>query len=154
MQTSNTCVIQSLFTLTIRMIMNFTQKVYRDFRKGNKSVVYTREEFPLRNTLKDLIKDTIVQVEDSYLLQAYLTILSQPNRIDILIVAFMRTFINKVHNISDLNVMRWAIICCLISIVLYDNGFKEAPSIAVETVRGMCCVYHKYHAFINFGCLI
>lgn len=139
---------------TIKIIMEFVKRFHRDFQLGLISLEYNQQEFPLSKELKDLITDSVVQLEDSYLIQVYLSILTKPNRTDKLIEAFMNSFSRVSHNITDLNFIEWTVMCCLVSVVLHDNGFREAPTIAVETIRGMCVLHERQNAFRIFGCIV
>lgn len=139
---------------TIKIIMEFVKRFHRDFQLGLTSFEYSPQEFPLPTALKDLITDSVVQLEGSYLIHVYLSILPKPNRTDKLIEAFMNSFARVSHNITDLNFVEWTIMCCLVSVVLHDNGFRAAPTIAVETIRGMCVLHERQNAFRSFGCRV
>lgn len=139
---------------TIKIIMEFVKRFHRDFLLGVTSFEYNQEEFPLPSELKDLITDSVIQLEGSYLIHVYLSILSKPNRTDKLIEAYMNSFARVANNITDLNFIEWTIMCCLVSVVLHDNGFIAAPTIAVETIRGMCVLYERQDAFKMFGCIV
>lgn len=134
----------------IRIIMEFVKRFHGDFQQGLTLYEYG-QEFPLPNSLRDLIKYCVIQFEGSYLLQVYLLILTEPNPTDKLIDAFMNSFSGLPDNITDVNFIEWSVMCCLVSVVLNDNGFSAAPIIAVETIRGLCVLNGRQNAFRMFG---
>lgn len=144
----------------LKVIMHFTHRIIIDLDDGvisyaegmHKSVDYS--EFHIPDELKDYIIKSVIVLRPSYLIEAYLSILCKPNRIDTLIDAFTNAFKNYGHLYTDLDFMLWAIMCSLISVELYERGFREAKDIAVRTIKEICSQYNKYDVFRKFGCII
>ena len=137
---------------TITITMKFVQRFHSDVQQGNVLMNYSHQEFPLPSDLINFIKDNVLQLEGSQLLQAYLSILTKPNPTDSLIKSFMKSFYSAADKIEDLNVVQWVIMCCLVSAVLHEKGFAAAPNLAIETTRGMVFVHGRQNAFRRFGC--
>lgn len=142
----------------LNVIMHFTHRVVIDLDDGvidaDGSTLIDYSEFDIPDGLKDYIIKNVIVVRPSYLIKAYLSVLCTPNRIDTLIDAFTNAFKNYGHLYTDLDFMLYTIMCSLISVELYDRGFREAKDIAVETIRGICSQHNKYDAFRKFGCVI
>lgn len=137
--------------LPIRHIMKFVNRCHKDFKQGGLLTEYSQQEFPLPNALKDLITDSVIQLEDAYFQSVYLSILTKPNPADTFIEDLINSFSRVSDNMTDVNFMEWAVMCCLVSIVLYDNGFRAAPIIAMETIRDICVLEKRQNAFRIFG---
>lgn len=137
--------------LPIRHIMRFVVRCHKNFIQGITETEYSQEEFPLPDALKDLIKNSVIQLEDRYFLRVYLSILETPNPSDKFIEALMNSFTRVSDNMTDVNFVEWTVMCCLVSIVLYNKGFKTAPNIAMTTVREVCTVNERQNAFRIFG---
>lgn len=137
--------------LPIRHIMKFVNRCHKDFKQGGLLTEYSQQEFPLPNALKDLISDSVIQLEDAFFLHVYLSILEKPNPTDKLIKALMHSYYRLSNNMTDVNFVEWTVMGCLVSIVLYDNGFETAPGIAMVTIREICDFFGRQNAFRIFG---
>lgn len=136
----------------VRIMMKFAFRIVKDLEAGTLLDDYSEEEYPLPSALKERIKKNAINLQHSSLMERYLYILTQHDRIDKLINSYMNAFINHGHLYTDVDFLEWGITCCVISAKLYEKNFTEDPDIAIETVRGISSMHNKYDVFRKIGC--
>lgn len=135
----------------IAVILNFVRQFHSDYQAGNALTGYSQEEFPLPASLSKVVMNILLDLENSVRLEWFLTLLRKRNRIDHLIDFYMNSFSEKDYNGTESGFIIWTIMCCFVSTVLHEMGFREALFVAIETINGMCFTYKRYGAFRMYG---
>lgn len=145
-------IVKIIMHFTHRIVIDLDHRVIMSYADGIPLVDYS--DFPIPNELKYYIIKNVIALRPTSLIETYLSVLCIPNRTDTLIDAFIDTFNNYGHRYTDLDFMLWTIMCCLISVELYERDFREAKGLTVLIIRGICAKYNRYDAFRKFGCMI